>query len=180
MNQLKHVFWIFTLCAFIGCSEDDPDPIAIFEGTYEMNDFDVTIETGNEDTTMTVSSPSDVEFEQDEDLDGDELIMEVDDFLEDLIEQTVGQLTTGFSYGLEFDDDILVRVAGSEFEMDDTNFILTETDDSDGDQYEALCELEGEGSKSGEDLELEFEITLFLTGEDSYVFTGTVSGERDQ
>lgn len=169
------------LCAILSvlltaaCSDEDPDPRQAFAGAYEMNDFDVLITIGVDDSTIEVSTNPEIEIEFENGLRTDELKIELEEFVGDVINETLGALEGAvFTFDID-DDDSVVEISGNEFELDDVDFDLIYSDG--GTTVKYPCEISGEGKLEGEELTLEFEIALYAGG--VYTFKGTAVGTRD-
>lgn len=180
MKKIIRLLPALLILVFFGCSDDEPDPRAAFEGSFEMEDFDVTTisSDGDLDTVMTVSTNPEIEFERDEDLDNDELQVDTEELIEDLIRETLGKVIIDSEtiLSFDFDEDFVTEINADEFEIDDTDFTLIAS--GNGSTTELRSEFEGEGKLEGEELSLEYDIIVI--GEvGSITFSGTATAVRD-
>lgn len=176
MEKLSKLLIVLMLLTFFGCSDDEPDPRAALVGTYEMEDFDVSFtSTDDIDTVITVSTNPDIEFERETELHSNELKLDIEDFIDDSMQKTIGVMFDGTVISPDFDNDFIVEVTGNEFVINETNFV---TNIQEGDTYELITVFDGEGSLDEEELTLDFTFTIYL-GESNFTFSGTATGEVD-
>ncbi len=164
---------------FTGCKDDEaPDPRMAFVGSYEMDDLDVNLSTTDgTDTTYAISINSEIEFEIEAGLDADELKMDVEELLEDLISSSL-QAFAPVIVNLDLDDDAIVEISGNEFELDGYEFDVILSSGGGGTPATYPCEANIEGEINGEEITLDFEITLFATA-GSITIQGTIEGEKE-
>ena len=176
-NCLKCCLILLTV-SFFGCKDnEDPDPRQAYLNTYKMDDFEVHLFTNDgTDSTFVVSNNSEIDFEKDDDLDADELKIELEEFLEDAITESLRAYIPGVLTYADFDDDLIVDVSGNEFDLDNSEFQLTISNSGSTDIFPS--DVEGSGEISGEDIEFEFEIVIHV-GVSTITMEGTIEGEKD-
>lgn len=160
-----------------GCSKDEaPDPRQVFVGAYEMEDYNTLVTFGTDDSLFAVSANSEIEFLLSEGLHADELVIDIEDFTSEIILKTLGTIATSGVFSVDFEEEVLTEISGDEFEL---FFYFPLTISDGGTTQELICRFEGEGELSGDEIEIEYEITLYAGVGANYIFSGTATGQRD-
>ena len=175
-NYLKFAPLLLVIFIF-GCSKDEaPDPRQIFVGAFEMEDYNTLVTFGTDDSLFSVSANSDIEFLQREGLHADELVINIEDFTNEVIQKTLGEIAVSTIFTIDFEEDVLTEISSDEFEL---YFYFPLMISDGGTTQELICKFEGDGEINGDEIEIEYEITLYAGVGANYVFSGTAVGTRD-
>ena len=168
----------------IGCSSDDGnetavDPRAVFVGEYETEDYDLSFSVlgTSQDTTIVAKGGVDIEISLVEN-DKEEIQIEgLDEFLKAGFQDVVIALGSMQNVAVTTDPEAIAKVGGDEFDLGETVFTLTASDNN-GSQS-APVSLSGQGDLDGNSLLFKFEYSYSASGQ-TVILSGEVEMEKEE
>ncbi|MFD2822748.1 hypothetical protein ACFS5M_03645 [Lacinutrix iliipiscaria] len=186
---MKHFKSIKIVCLCLltvySCSKDDDqsvpvDPRLEFVGSYRISET-VAQYSDNEGTQPEVSidlNPR-INFEIDNSLNNDELLVDMEEFIEDLyrglyldIDVVLGVID------VDIDDDIIAQISGNDFEINNAEFEVTIALSEEEEHFVLDNEMDVEGDFNGNALRFDFEI-YFSSVAGQAVMEGDSEGDKD-
>jgi hypothetical protein len=150
----------------MSCSDDEPRDFRLsLEGEYEVDQLDntVTPDGGSEIPVNDLDVDPDIILSLDASLEDDEMAIELEEFLEDLFEETNAELGNIVSASVEFDDvdDLVTQVTTNSFELNDLGFEV-ELTMSGSPTLLRICEMDISGEIMNNEMTFEFHIDIVL------------------
>ncbi len=183
MKHLKIV--CICLLTVWSCSKDDDQPIPSdtrleFVGSYRI--FETVLQysdSGGSQPEVNIDLNPRIHFEIVDSLNEDELLVDMEEYIEDLYMGLY--LDQGVILGVidvDFDDDIIARISGNDFEINNAEFKVSIAISAEDDHYIIDNEMDVDGEFNGDTIQFDFEIDLsYDTGQ--AVLEGDSEGEKD-
>lgn len=170
------------MLAVFSCSNNDDqptDPRLEFVGTYKISETEVRVVNfaTDIDSTFTVDIDPKVKFELDNNLNNNELLVDMEEYIEDLYSASFLAFgTLPDDIDVDIDEDMIAQISGNYFEISNAEFevrivfegVVTLLDN----------EIEVEGNFIGDTVKFDFEIEA-ESDSAQLDFTGESEGEKD-
>lgn len=158
-----------------GCSSDDedsPSPNAAYEGTYEMEDFEVELDLGGSNEKYTIEINPEVELVSDPEMGDEELKLELEEFIKTLwlsIYQIEGFTITA-NYSIDIEEGAITKISGDKFKVNGFFYSVMVTGEEGEVPIECYFKAEGKFEDAG--------ITMDFSSNGIISFSGTAKGKK--
>lgn len=184
MKNLKLV-QLLCVCFLItfSCTKDDDnkpiDPRLEYIGTYKISETEIRVINFaiDIDSTFTVDIDPTIKFELDNNLNDDELLVDMEEYIEDLYRAYFLAFGTILDdIDVDIDEDIIAQISGNDFEINNAEFEVRIV-------FEGAVtlldnEMDIEGDFNGDSVTFDFEIEA-ETSTSQIDLTGESEGEKD-
>ncbi|UII21705.1 hypothetical protein [Fulvivirga ligni] len=169
---------------FAACDEEDePDTRQALEGKYDMDDSEVRITQATPalDSTMAIDLDAKISLDVYDYLDKDELQLNLNVFVEKLIQNTLITVLGNAAIIVNVDIDereTVAEIQGEEFSLDEFDFRMPIMIEG-GDLFLFNVQVELSGEVNGDEIEIEYDILMSRGTYSPLRLRGTSTGEKD-